>query len=149
MTTVTLCPAKSACPLLLSSSSTNVGIHFIVDSLVYYLCCFVYTYRLIVVMYISDVCTGRCACLFVCLFVFVCVCVCVCVCVWNEHRSQFSWLWGWDLLRVDILCECRTAQHSVLMNCHIFLGYISAMEDIIRRRKAVSKFNKTFNILIA
>jgi len=54
----------------------------------------------------------------------------------------------WDLLRIKFLCECYTAQHIVLMDCHVFLGYTYVTEDIIRRRKAVPKFNKTFNILI-
>ena len=89
-------------------------------------------------------------CLFVCSCGGVCVCVCVCVraCVCGMSIAVSSVdCEVWDLLRIKLLCESHTAQQSVLMDCHVFLGYIAVTVDVSRRRKAVSKFKKTFNVL--
>ena len=60
------------------------------------------------------------------------VCLFVCLCGMNIAVSAVD-CEVWDLLGIKLLCECHTAQHSVLMDCHVFLEYISATEDIIRR----------------
>ena len=60
------------------------------------------------------------------------VCLCMVVCGMNIAVSSVD-CDVWDLLRIKFLCECHTAQHSVLMDCHVFLGYISVTDGIIRR----------------